>query len=111
MRFRNFISVEPKSPLLEADLLGTPSNGASTPAPSQSNPSGQPKSDSNDRPDGNSAAGGAARPPHQLQRAVTLATKLQKLLATRPHPLNKNFHAFQQPLQAFLDRLQQITQA
>lgn len=109
MRFRKFISKKAEAPLREADLLGVPSSGASTPAPSPPKPSGSPTSGSDERPDGGSTAGGAGRPPHQLQRAATLATELQKLLASLPHPLNKNFHAFQQPLQEFLDRLQQIT--
>ncbi len=69
-------------------------------------PSRPPKPGSDEEPDGHSTA--TSRPPHQLQRAVTLATELQKLLSTLPHPLSKQFHAFGEQLEALLARLQEI---
>lgn len=104
MRFRKFVSAI--APFEEGDLLGVPPSGASIPSPAQSNPSDHPKSGSEDEPHGHSAA--TSRSPHQLQRAVTLATELQKLLSSLPHPLSKQFHAFVEPLEALLARLQEL---
>ncbi|MHB1424783.1 MAG: hypothetical protein ACYC3I_16555 [Gemmataceae bacterium] len=86
-----------------------PSSASTSPAPSPSKPSDHPKSGT-DEPDGHSTAAGAGRPPHQLQRAVTLATELQKLLHSLPASLKGQFHEFVGPLEALLDKLQQFTQ-
>jgi hypothetical protein len=44
-----------------------------------------------------------------MKKAAALANELQKLLAGMPHPWNKQFHVYLQPLQSLMMKLQDIS--
>jgi hypothetical protein len=113
MKFRTFVAA--KGPVQEADLLGVPSDGGSgPPAEGSSQPDlSQSGPSKTDKPEGDPSATGSGRPPgqsdEQMRLALALAVHLSKALAGLPHPWNKQFHAFKQPLQALVARLQEFT--
>ena len=45
----------------------------------------------------------------QMKKAVTLTGELRKLLASLPHPFNKQFYGYLHPLQALMAKLQSIS--
>ena len=89
------------------------------PSPPDSRPSGPQQgiqaADRGQPSDSRAKAGGSGepRPPDQLddhwKKGMVLTAQLRKMLARLPHPLNKQFHVFLEPLHALMVKLHDIS--
>jgi hypothetical protein len=124
MKFRSYLqkistSSTPAS-LLEADLLGVSSVGASTTDSGGSShgdlrhgsPQGS-QAATDQPPESSGTPLGSGRPPDamdgQFKKAGALATELLKILTTMPHPWNRRFGPFIRALRGLLDKLSQVS--